>query len=309
MPSHSGTVFVLTMAGMALLLVVTFLGVAQVSQSRVRTVEIEKALDLEFFYSEIGYTLAAVRNEGASVPAVDLTAFPDNWLTLDASPRRSRLFLKSILPLALIANEAIAQERARLETVQDVLNNGKPLSRRDETWLADTLQRYGLDSTVLDKGSDAAAAALLPRIDAVPVSLVLAQAAIESGWGSSRFAYEGNALFGQWTYNGEGMVPDGGQRQGFNRVASFPDLLSSVEAYMRNLNSHEAYAAFRDLRAQQRKAGEALDGYALATKLTAYSEKGEAYVTSLQQLITQHNLTDLREAKLVANGPVYTLNP
>lgn len=283
--------------------------IGHVSQARIRTIEIEKVRDLETFYSEIEYTLAAVRTENAPVPRIDLTAFPDNWLDLDGSPRRSRLFLKSILPLALLSNAEIADDRQRLIAMQDELASGKSLSKRDLSWLGDQVVQYRVDPTTLDDDPETTIGALLPRVDGIPVSLVLAQAAIESGWGSSRFAHEGNALFGQWTFNGEGMVPEGGQRHDTNRVAAFPELLSSVEAYMLNLNSHDAYAGLRDLRASQRAAGGSLDGYALATKLTAYSEKGDAYVASLQTLMNQHDLTALRDAALVPDGPVYTLNP
>lgn len=301
--------FVAALVALVVFLAAATYAINHVSQARIRTIEIEKVADLEAFYSEVDYTLAAVKTDDAPVPQIDLVAFPDNWLELDGSPRRSKLFLKSILPLALLSNATIADDRQRLKTMQDELASDATPSRRDRSWLDDMVVQYRIDPAILDDDPANTISALLPRVDGIPASLVLAQAAIESGWGSSRFAHEGNALFGQWTFNGEGMVPEGGQRHDTNRVAAFPELLSSVESYMLNLNSHDAYDGFRTMRAQQRAAGDALDGYTLATKLTAYSEKGGDYVTSLQSLMSQHDLTALRDAELVPDGPVYTLNP
>jgi Bax protein len=309
MKNRTFATFIVALIALVLVLASAIYAIRHVSQARIRTIEIEKVDDLETFYSEIDYTLDGVRNDGAPVPRIDLTAFPDNWLDLDGSPRRSRLFLESILPLALLSNDALADDRQRLTTMQGELASGTTLSSRDRSWLGDMVVQYRIDPTTLDDDPVTTVNTLMPRVDGIPASLVLAQAAIESGWGSSRFTHEGNALFGQWTFNGEGMVPEGGQRHDTNRVAAFPELLSSVESYMLNLNSHKAYEGFRTMRAQQRAAGDTLDGYALATQLTAYSENGGAYVTSLQALMSQHDLTALRDAALDPDSLVYTLNP
>jgi uncharacterized FlgJ-related protein len=147
------------------------------------------------------------------------------------------------------------------------------------------------------------------RVDEVPVSLVLAQAANESGWGTSRFASEGYALFGQWSFGGSGMLPEA-QRQtlGDYRVAAFESPLMSVIAYMRNLNTHAAYARLRELRANARTAGQPLIGYDLAGGLDRYSERGQEYVDDLHAMIETNLLRDA-DFTYLAPGPVYLVVP
>ena len=147
------------------------------------------------------------------------------------------------------------------------------------------------------------------RVDEVPVSLVLAQAANESGWGTSRFAAEGNALFGQWSFGGSGMLPSEQRASlGDYRVAAFESPLLSVIAYMRNLNTHNAYARLRELRAAARAAGEEPSGYELAAGLDRYSERGQDYVDELRSMIDFNGLRPTDETYL-AEEPVYLLVP
>ena len=140
------------------------------------------------------------------------------------------------------------------------------------------------------------------RMDEVPVSLALAQAAKETGWGTSRFAQEGNALFGQWTWSGEGLKPKEADESEGHKVMKFNVLQASVRAYQRNLNTHRTYKEFRLARAQLRDAGEPLDSIILSKYLNKYAETGEQYVKILQKIIKQNDLKDFDNAKLLPSS-------
>ncbi|MDE1149002.1 MAG: glucosaminidase domain-containing protein [Azospirillaceae bacterium] len=173
---------------------------------------------------------------------------------------------------------------------------GAALSPLDQVWLARLAGRYGMDPTrKIDMD------ALLRRVDAVPVSMALAQAAEESGWGTSRFALHGNALFGQLTWSEEekeGITPRNRHPGDTSRFRKFEDLLECVRVYMQNLNTHDAYAQFRATRASLRKQGKPLDTMLLLTTLDRYSELGPVYVKSLKSLIRSNSLRDFDQAVL-----------
>ena len=139
-------------------------------------------------------------------------------------------------------------------------------------------------------------------MDEVPVSMAIAQAAKETGWGTSRFAQEGNALFGQWTWSGEGIKPSKADDQSTHKVMRFNVLQASVKAYQRNLNTHSTYKNFRSARAELRDQGKKLDSKILSGYLDKYAETGKEYVRVLQQIIKQNNLTDFDDAKLLPSS-------
>ena len=139
-------------------------------------------------------------------------------------------------------------------------------------------------------------------MDEIPVSLAIAQAAKETGWGTSRFALEGNALFGQWTWSGEGLKPKDSDKNTGHKVMRFNVLQASVRAYQRNLNTHSSYKDFRQARAELRDAGRNLDSLILSRFLDNYAETGEKYVQVLQQIIKQNNLKDFDDAKLLPSS-------
>ena len=136
----------------------------------------------------------------------------------------------------------------------------------------------------------------------VPVSLAIAQAAKETGWGTSRFALEGNALFGQWTWSGEGIKPADADHNTTHKVMKFKILKSSIRAYQRNLNTHSGYKEFRMARAELRDNRRNLDGLILATYLNRYAETGTEYVKIIKQIIKQNNLTDFDKVKLLPSS-------
>jgi Bax protein len=139
-------------------------------------------------------------------------------------------------------------------------------------------------------------------MDEVPVSLALAQAAKETGWGTSRFAQEGNALFGQWTWSGEGLKPKEAEKSEGHKVMKFNVLQASVRAYQRNLNTHKTYKEFRLARAKLRDSGEPLDSIVLSQYLDKYAETGQQYVKIIQKIIKQNNLKDFDNAKLLPSS-------
>ena len=233
-----------------------------------------------------------------SVPRIGLSSMPPSWQALGDSDKRKRLFIAAVLPLVLAANENIADDRARLLAMAE---RSSRLSSRERIWLAETARRYRTDPDDWKR--------LLRRVDEVPASLAVAQAAIESGWGTSRFARQGNALFGQWTWGGKGIKPKE-QREdlGDYAIAAFDTPLQSVQAYILNLNSHPAYAELRQRRADMRTAGEELSGHRLAETLTSYSERGEEYVKSLHTIMRVNKL-DATDEAVLADGPVWQVYP
>lgn len=192
-----------------------------------------------------------------------------------ADIRKTR-FIETILPLVRRVNDEIREERRRVQEIAARVAAGMPVGYRDAAWLARLAERYRLPGTTSPEGIDFAA--LLERVDVVPPSLALAQAAEESGWGTSRLARVHNALFGQT------LGRDGGPG-GAARFRSFARLLDGTRAYVHNLNSHAAYEGLRARRAVQRRTGRFPDGLALAAGLQAYSERGSDYVSAVREII------------------------
>jgi len=277
-------------------------------------VRFETVQEIEAFFDEVGYGpdhwAAGVRE----VPRMYVTQVGERWqqrardsITVQA---KKRIFFRAMAPLALHSNELIRAEREQLLA----LPASAALEEADREWLAELAGDYGVEVPGGSPGEDRAAwdalrEELSLRVDEVPVSLVLAQAANESGWGTSRFAGEGNALFGQWSFGGSGMLPEA-QREslGDYRVAAFESPLLSVIAYMRNLNTHRSYARLRALRAAARVAGDTPRGMELAAGLDRYSERGQEYVDEIRSMIEYNGLEDTDDTYL-ASGPVYLVLP
>ena len=241
---------------------------------------------------ELAYDIKRVRAGEHDVPHVFLAALPTDLADVRAPAQRKDMFLAMLLPLVLRENEEIAANRARLmEIVQHAVDASAKLPAEDRLWLAAMAERYDTDPANLSE--------LARRLDIVPPSLALAQAAEESGWGTSRFANEGNALFGQRIYGAtEGMMPQNRASDESFRVRAYRDLGGAVRSYIHNLNTHPAYAHFRKERAKKRDADKELTGIALAETLMRYSERGPDYVKTLQSLIRANRLNDFDKARL-----------
>ena len=167
-------------------------------------------------------------------------------------------------------------------------------SNSEKKWLDEKFKQYGVMNKDLST--------LKIRMDMIPVSLAIAQAAKETGWGTSRFALEGNALFGQWTWSGEGIKPADADNNATHKVMKFKILKSSVRAYQRNLNTHSGYKEFRLARAELRDKKRNLNGLILATYLDKYAETGKEYVKIIKQIIQQNDLTDFDDVKLLPSS-------
>lgn len=246
--------------------------------------------------SRLAYDLQAVLNGASSVPRVTLASLPGDLHKIRETAKRKAVFFKTVLPLVLQVNEQIAQDRQRLRDLAARKSAGQTLAAHDRLWLAVMAERYRT------KRGDIPA--LLKRHDIVPPSLALAQAAIESAWGTSRFVREGNAMFGQWTYEDDhdGIVPSERADGMTHRIRAFGSLYESVLGYVTNLNRHRAYQEFRQLRADMRADGLSLDGRKLANTLHRYSERGAAYVSELHAIMDGNELGLLDSARLSADG-------
>ena len=242
-------------------------------------------------FESIGYDLDRVRAVASPVPRLYLEALPRGLADMSPASAKKRLFVQAVLPMILRVNEEIASARWRVERLEDRLMWADATTPTDREWLVATAELYGaVPFDVAD---------LLNRMDIVPPSLALAQAAEETGWGSSRFVREGNALFGQYTYKSKpGMVPALRNAESRHRVRSHDNLLAAVRSYVHNLNSHWAYEDFRHRRSQLRRADRPIDGYDLAGKLGRYSERRAAYIQAIRQIMRQNRLDDFDQAWL-----------
>ena len=247
------------------------------------------ASTIKQLFEDTNYTLEDVRNKKLVKP-VALTLLPNEIKMIENTKKRKDFFIQIVLPLILKENNNIKIDRKRLFSIINKSNN----TNLEKKWLEKKYKQYGIPSKDLS--------ILKIRMDEVPVSLALAQAAKETGWGTSRFAQEGNALFGQWTWSGEGLKPkDADQNEG-HKVMRFNVLQASVRAYQRNLNTHKSYKDFRQARAELRDQGLPLDSLVLSEFLKNYAETGSKYVEVLKKIITQNNLKDFDDAKLLPSS-------
>lgn len=230
------------------------------------------------------------------IPPLIIERMPEDLGSIAEIATRKRIFFKIMLPLILLVNEEILSERDQLLDIQQELVDSGTLNTHQTQTLETLATRYRVDLESVE--IDHAIELLLRRANIIPVELALAQAANESAWGTSRFTLVANNLFGQWTFTpGQGIVPEGRPEGQIYEVRKFPTLYDSVRSYANNLNSHHAYQAFRNLRAEQLSEAE-LDGIVLAEGLLRYSIRGEDYVREIQAMIRQNNLQQLREVSL-----------
>jgi len=254
----------------------------------VDTVRLSAATIQELFKST-NYDLDDVRKNKLVKP-VSLTLLPEEIIKIENSTKRKNLFIQIILPLIIKENNYIRLDRKKLFSI---LNKNKN-SKNEKRWLELKFKQYG----VIKKD----VSTLKIRMDEIPVSMAIAQAAKETGWGTSRFAQEGNALFGQWTWSGEGIKPAGADDDSTHKVMKFRILQASVKAYQRNLNTHSSYKEFRSARAELRDNKKELDSMILSNYLDRYAETGKKYIKVLQQIIRQNQLTDFDDAKLLPSS-------
>ena len=237
-------------------------------------------------FKDLGYDLKGVRN-GQKVKPIYLTKLPKDLNSLGDTKKKRKLFIKIILPLILDENKKITQDREKLFKIL-----GKNFNTAGErVWLKRRFKEYKIGDRDLSK--------LKMRMDIIPVSIAIAQAANESGWGTSRFALEGNALFGQWTWSKQGISPKNKDPNKKHKVLQFQVLKASVKAYKNNLNTHNAYSKFRETRAKLRQQNKIINGLELTKYLKNYASIGEKYVKILDSIIVKNSLVDFDKADLL----------
>ena len=247
------------------------------------------AQEIEKLFRETDYNLINVRKTKLVQP-FPIAHLPEEMKVIQGTKKKKNIFIKIVLPLILEENNRVKLDRKKLFAILNKSNN----SAAEKRWLNQKFKQYG----VLNKDL----LTLKIRMDIVPVSLAIAQAAKETGWGKSRFALEGNALFGQWTWSGEGIKPAGADDNTTHKVMKFKVLKTSVKAYLRNLNTHSGYKRFRLIRAVLRDNEKSLDSLILANYLDKYAATGEQYIVILKKIIKQNNLKDFDDVKLMPSS-------
>ena len=249
------------------------------------TVSLNAETTLNLF-DDLDYDLAGVR-AGQKVKPIYLMKLPKDLKTLGDTKIKRELFIKIVLPLILDENQKIMDDRKKLFKI--LAKNFNTVG--EKVWLKRRFREYKIEDQDLSK--------LKIRMDIIPVSIALAQAANESGWGTSRFALEGNALFGQWTWSKKGISPANKDPDKTHKILQFQILKASVRAYKNNINTHSAYKEFREVRAQLRQDDKQIVGLDLTKYLKNYAAIGEKYVSILENIIERNSLTDFDKANLL----------
>jgi Bax protein len=268
--------------------------------TQIKKTKVDSIDQLTQFFDDLNYTSSNWKNRHTEVPRLYLAEIPKTWTTTSETlpvKEKKEIFFRLITPLVLMSNEAILQERQRLqkepidsEWIKKLALKYRVLSKEDTSLTADKLEK------------------LKKRVDIIPPSLALAQAAEESGWGTSRFASEGNALFGQWDFSGKGMRPEEQRSElGDYGLARFDTPLDAVKGYMLNLNTTSAYTRLRGLRQDLRHKGKNIVGWELAKSLDRYSERGQAYIDGLHDMMSYNKLQPVDYASLSADPTIHLI--
>ncbi len=236
-------------------------------------------------FEDVEYDLKTVRYK-KTVKPIYFTQFPKDLDEIKDTQLKKETFIKIVLPLVVAENEKILNDKNKLRKII----SKKMTNDKEKSWLRLKLREYKVKNSNMKE--------LEMRMDIIPASIALAQAAKESGWGTSRFALEGNAIFGQWTWTGQGIEPlNKGKHEG-HKILRFPILRASVKAYQNNLNTHKGYSEFREKRFTLRKRNKSIRGLDLTDTLEKYAQTGKEYTEILEQIIKQNNLADFETVQL-----------
>ena len=245
-------------------------------------------------FEDLKYDLKSIRT-GALVKPIYLSKLPKDLKKIKSTKTKKDTFIKIVMPLILDENNKILENRKKLFKILAKPNN----TRGERLWLKRRFEDYSIKNEDITE--------LKIRMDIVPVSIAIAQAAKESGWGTSRFALEGNAMFGQWTWGKKGIAPLEREKDKGHKILKFPILRSSVQAYKNNLNTHKGYREFREKRAELRKKNKKISGLELVQYLHNYAATGSEYTKVLKKIIDQNQLTDFDSAVLMNSNQSSTL--
>ena len=246
-------------------------------------------------FEDVNYDLNKVRRD-KKVKPIYFTQFPRDLDELQSVKLKKETFIKIVLPLIVAENEKILEDRVKLKSI----SSKKMTSDEEKQWLRQKLLEYKVKNGKVDE--------LEKRMDIIPTSLALAQAAKESGWGTSRFALEGNAMFGQWTWTGNGIEPLYKDKSKTHKILKFPILRASVKSYINNLNTHKSYKKLREIRVQLRNKNRRIAGLKLTETLDNYAETGKDYTRIIAQIIKENRLTDFEPVRLTKSKRVIEVN-
>ena len=235
-------------------------------------------------FEDLEYDLDYVRKKKLVKP-IYFTRLPKDLDSLRSTSRKKETFLQILLPLVVAENERIKKDRKYLLKI--LKENESP---KKTNWINKKYKEYRVSKKNIDE--------LIEKMDIIPTSIALAQAAKESGWGTSRFALEGNAIFGQWTWNGVGMAPLDKDKDQKHKILKFPLLRASVKAYITNLNSHSSYKNFRKKRLELRANNKNLSGLDLIHELENYAQTGKEYTKVLEKIIKQNDLDEFETVSI-----------
>ena len=256
-------------------------------------ISLDTQITLKMF-EKFKYDLKSIRL-GQAVKPVYLSKLPKDLKKIKSTQTKKDTFIKIVMPLILDENDKILEDRKKLFKILGKQSN----SMGERVWLKRRFKDYQIEKEDI--------AELKLRMDIIPTSIAIAQAAKESGWGTSRFALEGNAMYGQWTWGQDGIEPSQKDNSKDHKILKFPMLQSSVKAYMKNLNTHRGYKEFRNNRSVLRKENKNISGLALVDYLYNYAQTGSEYVKILKKIITQNDLTDFDNSVLMNSGRTRSL--
>ena len=243
--------------------------------------------DLNKIFDKQKYYISSVRDKKL-VPNISINKFPKDFNLISSTKDKKSLFIRSLLPLIISENNKIIEANKRIKKIDN--NTFEYIARDDALWLKKQFKNYKVKSHHIDD--------LIAKVDIIPVSIALAQAAIESGWGTSRFVSEGNALFGQWSwFKGSGIIPKKRDADETYEIKSFENLRQSVAAYMKNLNSHNNYSEFRAVRNNYIINNSKINSIKLIKYLSNYAENSE-YSKILEKIIKKNDLQEFDQVEI-----------
>lgn len=228
------------------------------------------------------------------IPPAFVEHLPSELSEISNVQHKKALFVQLLTPLVLLENQRLIEQR---RLAKALLHERRELTTEEQQWLTDMKNHYRIKT----KNPELAKEKLLRRLDKLPTELVLAQAAMESGWGTSRFAQEGNSLFGQWTFDdNKGLVPENRNEDANHSVKAFENLQGSIRSYLHNINTNPAYKELRQLRQKMREQNKELDAHKLAKGLVRYSQRGADYVTEIKSML---NLPSIKKTRKLILQP------
>ncbi len=235
------------------------------------------------------FNISDVRKNIKPVPRAFLQHIPKESSVMSKNNNLKKSFISIMLPNILLSNDMIKEDMKILKAIFKAKKSLKKLKAFHIFWLRHKFKEYKIKDNDYNE--------LKSRMNIIPPSLALTQAAIESGWGTSRFARAGNALYGEWIWpkkgqNDLGIIPKGRESGKTHQIKKFDNIFAAVRSYMRNLNTHRAYKKLRIAREQS------LDVNPMINSLTSYSEKGEEYVHLVHNIIKTNKFTDFDSSKL-----------